>query len=98
MTVKDKNEKSEAETRQDISLANRKRLVITGVTDTDKFDENKVLLYTSLGELLVKGKNLRVSSLSVETGEMVIEGEISSMQYGDSKVTGPLSVFGKISK
>ncbi|MDE6593737.1 MAG: YabP/YqfC family sporulation protein [Oscillospiraceae bacterium] len=98
MNNKEQKDKNTVETEQTLKLINRRTLTITGVTDTDKFDEGKVLLYTCLGELLVKGKDLRVSSLSVETGDMVIEGEISSIQYGDSKVTGPMSIFGKITK
>lgn len=93
-----KEQKNSEQREQTISLINRQKLTITGVTDTDKFDEGKVLLYTCMGELLVKGRELRVSSLSVETGDMVIEGEISSIQYGDSKVTSPMSLFGKITK
>lgn len=89
---------TEPEKEQRISLDNRKRLVITGVTDTDKFNESSVLLYTCMGELLVKGKDLRVSSLSVENGEMVIEGMISAVIYGDSNVNSPLSFFGRIFK
>lgn len=86
------------EKEQNISLTNRERLVITGVTDTDKFDESRVLLYTVRGELLVKGRELHVSGLSLDTGEMVIEGEISAVIYGDSNVTSPLGFFGRLKK
>ncbi len=81
-----------------ITLDNRKKLVITGVTDTDKFDESSVLLYTSMGELIIKGKDLHVNGLSVETGEMIVEGEIGAVIYGDSQVKGPLSLFGRLTK
>lgn len=81
-----------------ISIEDRSKIVITGVTDTDKFNENSVLLYTCMGELMIKGKDLHVSALSVETGEMVIEGEIFSAVYGDSQIKGPLSFFGKLTK
>lgn len=94
---KEQGRKAE-EREQNISLNDRARLTVTGVTDTDKFDENRVLLYTVRGELLVKGKNLHVSSLSLDTGEMIIEGEISAVIYGDSKVTAPLGLFGKLTK
>ena len=81
-----------------VSIDNRKKLFITGVTDTDKFDENSVLLYSCMGEMIVKGKDLHVSGLSVESGEMTIEGEINAVIYGDSQVKGPLSLFGKLTK
>lgn len=83
---------------QNITLENRSRLVITGVTDTDRFDESSVLLYTVMGELLIKGKDLKVSGLSVENGEMTVEGQIGALIYGDTKVTGPLSFIGRLLK
>jgi sporulation protein YabP len=70
---------------------------VSGVTDVDKFDEESVHLYTILGELTVKGTDLHVSELSVETGEMNIEGQIDSIIYGESR-TSPLSFIGKIFK
>lgn len=81
-----------------ISIDNRKKLIITGVTDTDKFDESSVLLYTCMGEIIVKGRNLHVSGLSVENGTMTIEGEIGAVIYGDSSVKGPLGFFGRLLK
>lgn len=81
-----------------ISIDNRKKLIITGVTDTDKFDENSVLLYSCMGEIIVRGKDLHVSGLSVESGEMIVEGEINAVIYGDSQVRGPLSFLGKLTK
>lgn len=81
-----------------ISIDNRKKLIITGVTDTDKFDESSVLLYSCMGEIIVKGRDLHVSGLSVESGEMVVEGEINAVIYGDSQVKGPLGFLGKLTK
>ena len=81
-----------------LMLEYRSRLTVTGVTDTDKFYENSVLLYTCMGELTVKGKDLRVGLLSVETGDMVIEGEINAVIYGDSQVKGPLGFVGRLLK
>lgn len=83
---------------QRLSLENRRRLTISGVTDTDRFDEKSVLLYTVLGELTVKGSDLHISELSVESGEMLIEGEINALIFGDSQVKGPLSFFERITK
>ena len=79
-----------------IVLEGRKRLSVSGVTDVDRFDENTVLLYTSMGELTVCGTDLHVNDLSVESGEMNIEGEITSVVYGDPDRHSPLSFIGKI--
>lgn len=81
-----------------IFAQNREKVTITGVTDTDKFTENTVLLYTCMGEVTVKGKNLRVTLLSVESGDMVIEGDIDAVIYGDSQVKAPLGFIGRLLK
>jgi len=77
-------------------LESRNKLSVSGVTDVDRFDENIVLLYTSMGELTVRGTDLHVNDLSVESGEMNIEGEIQSIAYGDPDRRSPLSFVGKI--
>ncbi|MBP0958198.1 MAG: YabP/YqfC family sporulation protein [Oscillospiraceae bacterium] len=79
-------------------MENRSKVVITGVTDTDKFTENSVLLYTCMGELIIKGKGLRVTLLSVESGDMAVEGDIDSIIYGDSQVKSPLGFMGRLLK
>ncbi|MBQ5332993.1 MAG: YabP/YqfC family sporulation protein [Oscillospiraceae bacterium] len=81
-----------------VRLENRSKVVITGVTDTDKFTENSVLLYTCMGELIIKGRDLRVTLLSVETGDMAVEGEIDGIIYGDSQVKSPLGFMGRLFK
>lgn len=79
-----------------IIIEGRKRVSVSGVTDVDRFDENTVLLYTSMGELTVRGENLHVNDLSVTSGEMNIEGDIDSLVYGDSDKRSPLSFVGRI--
>jgi len=64
--------------------------------DVDNFDEKTILLYTQMGELSVTGKNLHVNSMSIETGEMTIEGDIYSLVYGDKDKHNPMSFFGRL--
>ena len=78
-----------------IIIEGRKKLSLSGVTDVDRFDENTVVLYTSMGELTVRGSDLHVSDLSVTSGEMNIEGDIDSLVYGDKDLRSPLSFIGK---
>lgn len=98
MADKTNTAKSDSGKQHSVCLDNRRRLVITGVTDTDKFNEGSVLLYTCMGEMTVRGRDLHVCGLSLESGEMIIEGEISSVVYGDSFIQSPLSAFGRIFK
>lgn len=77
-------------------LENRQRLMLTGVTDVESFDEKLVLLYTQLGELAVKGTGLHVSEMSTESGELTVEGEIDSLTYGDKDRTKKLGLLGRL--
>ena len=75
-------------------LENRKSLSISGITDVDSFDEKAICLYTQLGELTIQGKELHIDSMSVETGDMTVTGDIWAIIYGDKDRRGPLSALG----
>ena len=55
---------------QNIVLENREKLNITGVLDVLSFDDQIVILETELGLLTVKGENLRINKLSLDTSEV----------------------------
>ncbi len=78
-----------------LSLDNRKILRLTGVTDIDSFDEGQILLFTQLGELLIKGKNLHVNELSVESGNLTVEGDIWTLSYGEKNRKAKASLIKK---
>jgi len=77
-------------------LENRKSLSISGITDVDSFDEKAICLYTQLGELTIQGKELHIDSMSVETGDMTVTGDIWAIIYGDKDRHGPLSAIGRL--
>jgi sporulation protein YabP len=79
-----------------VTMESRSKVAISGVTDVDCFDENTVLVYTIMGELTIKGKHLQVNDVSVETGEMSLQGDVWSITYGDKDKRSPLSWLGKI--
>ncbi len=81
-------ENKKAKMPHNIILENRKTLTAAGVSDVDSFDEQSVVAYTDLGELTIRGNNLHINKLSVETGELVLEGEISSMSYSENQSSG----------
>lgn len=68
---------------QNIVLENREKLNITGVLDVLSFDDQIVILETELGLLTVKGENLRINKLSLDTSEVTVDGEISQLSYSD---------------
>lgn len=77
-------------------MEGRSKVSISGVTDVDCFDENKVLIYTVMGELTIKGKHLQVDDFSVDTGEMSLNGDVWSLTYGDKDKRTTLSWFAKL--
>ncbi|MGN0356059.1 MAG: sporulation protein YabP [Muricoprocola sp.] len=64
-----------------ISVIGRKSGTVSGISDVLSFDENEILLDTELGLLTIKGKNLHIGRLSLELGEVDMEGEIDSLLY-----------------
>ena len=79
-----------------VILEGRKNLTISGVTDVDSFDERCISLYTQLGELVIKGRELHINSMSVETGDMTIEGDIWALNYGDKDKKSSATCLGKL--
>ena len=66
-----------------INLMNRRTGSISGVSDVISFDISEVLLETELGMLQIKGADLHVNRLSLEKGEIDLEGRIDSVQYSE---------------
>ncbi|MBO4897275.1 MAG: sporulation protein YabP [Clostridia bacterium] len=80
------------ETSQNIIMENRKKLSVSGVLDVESFDEDSVFLYTEAGMLNIKGEELHINKLSVESGDVTVEGQISALIYTeeDGKTRGSL--------
>lgn len=79
-----------------IIIEDRKSLTVSGVEDVDSFDEQTVVLFTELGELTVRGSDLHMNKLNVETGEVSIEGEIQVLSYQDETPRSSGGIFGRI--
>lgn len=65
-------------------LANRKTCNLSGVADVLSFDLNEILLETDQGMLMIRGTQLHVTRLSLEKGEVDIEGKVDSMTYSET--------------
>ena len=71
---------------QNLILENREKLSVSGVLDVLSFDDQVVIMDTELGMLTVKGDNLRINKLSIDTSEVIIEGDISYLAYSDKEL------------
>ena len=71
---------------QNLILENRGKLSISGVNDVLSFDDQVVMVETELGLLTVKGENIRINKLSIDTSELIIEGDISYIAFSDKEL------------
>lgn len=99
MTIDEKKQMT-SNTIQNVILENREKLTISGVLDVLSFDDQIVIVETELGLLTVKGENLRINKLSLDTTEVIVEGTIFNLSYSEKnldKKSGS-NIFGKIFK
>ena len=71
-----------------LTLNERNTLTMTGVSEVVSFDETFVVLKTALGTLVVQGTGLQLKQLTPEGGNVTVEGEISALQYEQSRQRG----------
>ena len=78
--------KQAAELSQRIELTGRERLTVTGVEDVERFDETGIIMSTAAGVLVVTGENLHIDKLSLDGGELLVEGHIDGLNFEDAPV------------
>ena len=81
-------------THHSLSLSSREHAELSGVTEVNSFDEESVVLSTACGELVVEGVGLRVGTLDMTRGVLVIDGKISGLYYTDTSQTKRKGLFG----
>lgn len=64
-----------------VMIDDRSHLVLTGAEDVNGFNEEAVSVKTTCGTLIIKGTSLHIDKLNLETGDVVIDGKITAMQY-----------------
>lgn len=71
-----------------LTLNERSALIATGVTEVVSFDEGGVILRTALGTLIVRGSGLQLKTLSLDGGQVAIDGQISALYYEEPRPAG----------
>lgn len=66
-----------------LELIGRERLVVSGVEDVDRFDETGIVMTTAAGTLVITGEELHIGKLSLDGGELHVDGRIDSVTYED---------------
>lgn len=68
-----------------LTVENRGTASVTGVEDVECFNEQIVVLRTPLGALTISGENLNISQLNLGDGRLIVEGEITAMEYSHAR-------------
>ena len=71
-----------------LTLNERKNLTMSGVAEVVSFGESAVVLRTALGTLTVQGQDLKLKTLSLEGGQMAVDGHISALIYEEPREGG----------
>ncbi|MEE1243541.1 sporulation protein YabP [Frisingicoccus sp.] len=66
-------------------LLNRVSTQMTGVLDVISFDTNEIVMDTEEGLLMIRGEDLHVNHLTLEKGEVHIDGHVDSLVYSNSQ-------------
>ena len=67
-----------------LTLEGRERLVVSGVEDVERFDETEIVMNTVEGALVVTGENLHIDKLSLDGGELHVDGRVETLRYEDA--------------
>ena len=68
-----------------LTMEARKKLTLTGATEVVRFDEELAELNTDLGPLLIEGTGLKLRCLSLDTGTIVVEGDVQALRYDEPR-------------
>ena len=66
-----------------VILEGREQLSVSGVEEVESFDENTIVMVTSQGTLVVRGEGLHIEKLSLDGGDLKVDGDVDSLTYED---------------
>lgn len=89
---------SEKENKSTLTLINRRKLSMSGILEVVSFKDIEIILKTSLGEMIIKGEDLKMNKLDVQNGDIVIIGEINSLLYTGRDSSDKESILRKLFK
>lgn len=68
-----------------VVMEERSSLTVSGVSDVERFDEHEIVMATSRGTLVVTGENLHIEKLSLDGGDLKVEGDIDALTYEEDR-------------
>ena len=77
------DDRARPEMSHHIILEEREQLVVSGVEEVESFDENTIFLTTAQGGLEIQGEGLHIEKLSLDGGDLKVEGRVNALLYGE---------------
>ena len=68
-----------------LALEGREKLTVSGVEDVERFDDQCIVLRTGAGTLVVTGEGLHIGKLSLDGGELHVDGRIDGVNYEEEQ-------------
>lgn len=79
-----------------LTLDNRQQLTVSGVEEVESFDEGGIIMVTGQGTLVVRGSGLHIEQLSLDGGQLRVEGQVESLTYEDMGNRGGGGFFSRL--
>lgn len=77
-----------------VIMEDRSKLSVTGVEDVSSFDEDEIVMRTAQGRLIVRGSGLHIGKLTLDSGEVAIDGMVTELCY--EEVSGGGSLWSRL--
>lgn len=95
---KSESVKKKSKIPHDVTLENRKNLILSGIIDVGNFDDKLITAFTDSEQLDIKGEKLNIKKLNLELGDLQVEGKISALIYKEKSCNSQKGFFSKIFK
>lgn len=83
----DEKTKAPALKAHSVSMEDRCKMNVTGVEDVESFDESVIVMNTSQGDLIVRGSGLHIGKISLDVGQLSVEGVINELSYEEKQAS-----------
>ena len=71
-----------------LTLQERKHLTMNGVTEVISVDDTVIVLQTGMGRLVIQGQQLQLKNLSLDGGQVAVDGEVCALTYEQTRQGG----------
>ncbi len=83
-------------TEHEIIISKREKMTVSGVMDVISFDETSVMLETLMGDMIIQGDDIHISTLNLERGQLSLSGRVDGLYYNTSGDAGGKGLFRRL--